>query len=78
MELFYFTEILCDETSAHRTVVVPVGGGTVRPSGTHPGDGMCGLPEFDGDKVAALMRGETVVHKGRRYYDHKRAPVRPW
>lgn len=68
MEFLYFTEVLCDETGASRSVVVPVGGGTVRPLGTSPGDGVCLMPALGRDLVAALMRGERVSHKGRRYY----------
>ena len=73
MELFYFTEVLCDETGASRMVYVPAQGGTVLPSGTHPGDGVCGCPEFSAFDVRALQRGDTLAHKGRRYYDHKRS-----
>lgn len=68
MELIYFREVVCEETGASRSVTVHIGGGTVRPLGTLPGDGVCGLPELGRDQVAALMRGERVSHKGRRYY----------
>jgi hypothetical protein len=68
MDMVYFVKVICPETSATQQVYVPRQGGTVRPVGVAPGDGVCGCPEFDEYDVRALLRGDVLAHKGHRYY----------
>jgi hypothetical protein len=68
MDMVYFVQIICDETGATERVWVPREGGTVLPVGRHPGDGLCGCPQFSAADVRALVRGDVIAHKGHRYY----------